>query len=157
MRRASFFLSLAAGLVASLALSAPTQAGSIEYDATGVIVVLTNAATDATVEFNQAVTGPVKILPETTLTGVTDVVSGSTITFNFNSAPSAKTYDLDFTLFSASGLVFQGGSVSGTPLPMGGVFGSVAPVPEPTTMALLGIGMAGFFAYRRLFKRPAVA
>jgi hypothetical protein len=28
-------------------------------------------------------------------------------------------------------------------------------VPEPTSMALLGIGMAGFFTYRRLFKRPS--
>jgi hypothetical protein len=28
-------------------------------------------------------------------------------------------------------------------------------IPEPTSMALLGIGMAGFFTFRRLFKRPA--
>jgi len=28
-------------------------------------------------------------------------------------------------------------------------------IPEPTSFALLGIGMAGFFTYRRLFKRPA--
>jgi hypothetical protein len=34
-------------------------------------------------------------------------------------------------------------------------FSTVATVPEPTSMALLGIGMASFFTYRRLFKRPA--
>jgi hypothetical protein len=30
-------------------------------------------------------------------------------------------------------------------------------VPEPTSMALLGIGMASFIAFRKYFKRPAVA
>jgi hypothetical protein len=157
MRRASFFLSLAAGLVASLALSAPTQAGSVKYDATSFVYVYTNHATDATVEFNQAVTGPVTILPGTTLSGITDTVSGSTVTFNFNSV-APGTYDLNFSLYSTSGLVLAGGTVSGTPLPMGGVSGFVtSAVPEPTSMALLGIGMAGFFAYRRLFRRPATA
>jgi hypothetical protein len=32
-----------------------------------------------------------------------------------------------------------------------------AVVPEPNSMALLGIGMAGFFTYRRLFKRNLLA
>jgi len=35
-------------------------------------------------------------------------------------------------------------------------FSSTA-VPEPTSMALLGIGMTGFLAFRRLFKRTSVA
>jgi hypothetical protein len=30
-------------------------------------------------------------------------------------------------------------------------------VPEPTSMALLGIGMASFLAFRKYFKRPAIA
>ena len=30
-------------------------------------------------------------------------------------------------------------------------------VPEPSSVALLGIGMTGFLAFRRLFKRHAVA
>jgi len=41
-------------------------------------------------------------------------------------------------------IISQGFSVSGS-------------VPEPTSMALLGIGMTGFLAFRRLFKRNSVA
>jgi hypothetical protein len=46
--------------------------------------------------------------------------------------------------FSSISIINQGFSSNGT-------------IPEPTSMALLGIGMAGFFTYRRLFKRAATA
>ena len=32
-----------------------------------------------------------------------------------------------------------------------------SPVPEPTAFALLGIGMTGFLAFRRHFKRTSVS
>ena len=49
-------------------------------------------------------------------------------------------------------IILVGGSKGATVSIVDQGFSSTA-VPEPTSMALLGIGMASFFTYRRLFKR----
>jgi hypothetical protein len=62
MRRSGFFLSLAAGLVASLALSAPTQAGTI-FDVEAEVIVAKGTATSVIVDFSPGpITGPITIL-----------------------------------------------------------------------------------------------
>jgi len=53
-------------------------------------------------------------------------------------------------------IILVGGSAGATVSIINQGFSSTT-IPEPTSMALLGIGMAGFFTYRRLFKRTATA
>jgi hypothetical protein len=48
-------------------------------------------------------------------------------------------------------------SGSGTITGTGGFTETVSVTPEPSTMAIFGIGLAGLFAVRRYYKRPAVA
>jgi hypothetical protein len=52
-------------------------------------------------------------------------------------------------------IFLSGGSLGVSLSAITEAYSSEGTVPEPTSMALLGIGMAGFFTYRRLFKRPA--
>ncbi len=80
-----------------------------------------------------------------------------------SSATSPMIYDFsqfnaggDITLsYSKAGADFasvikNGGTISGS-----GGFIQLQAIPEPASMALLGIGMTGFFAFRRFFKRMA--
>jgi hypothetical protein len=53
-------------------------------------------------------------------------------------------------------IILVGGSNGATVSIINQGFSSTG-VPEPSSMALLGIGMTGFLAFRRLFKRQAVA
>jgi len=53
--------------------------------------------------------------------------------------------------------IFLSGGATGESLSVVQQAFSSTGVPEPSSMALLGIGMTGFLAFRRLFKRQAIA
>jgi hypothetical protein len=170
MRRA--FLFLAAGLLASAAVSAPAQAGMVLYTVESEIVVTAGSATSATLVFSEAVSAPLTItsttLPTTPPISVTlnSPLPGE-ITFGFADAGPGpggipKVYVLDFTVMAPSSpaLLGTGGTISGSTGTQGGVVilsVTQSTVPEPASLALLGIGMTGFLAFRRFFKKTAVA
>jgi hypothetical protein len=154
---------VAVALFAVLALSEPADASSIST----LIAVNQSglAANDFEATFSGlggAITGVVVIsssgIPTTTKliaggTGIevdfaTPLPNGSgVLTFSFETpdAPTVLTADWTFTSgapIDASGSVF---------------FTSIPAVPEPSSIALLGVGMAGAFSLRRFFrKRPPV-
>jgi hypothetical protein len=154
MKRSMF---LAAGLIASLAFTASSQAGTV-YDATSFVTVYKSTADSATVTFvGGPLTGPVTISPGTGLTITGETVSAESVKFTFNTV-GVGSYALDFTVTAGPDLTLTGGTVAGTSKTQGGVTGFVTSVPEPASMALLGIGMTSFLAFRRFFnKRNPVA
>lgn len=110
-----------------------------------------------------------------------ETVSGNQIILTFNSPVSLVTGSVTFEttvpssdvgmltgLIKASGVVTTvAGTESSANNTKGGIltnnlsFSSSAvtltPIPEPTSMALLGIGMTSFLAFRRFFKRNPLA
>jgi len=165
MMKKSFFMTLAAGLLASLAFAAPSQAGTIVT--TTVIFTGLNPGAD-TVVIDYAGAGVISdVTPRLSLPiGATESVS----------KPGEITVTFASTAPGPEGVVFTFASTTpfgnGTPPPItitsatagpGGqtvataLSFSVSTVPEPASIALLGIGMTGFLAFRRLFKRTSDA
>jgi hypothetical protein len=150
------FLALAAGILASMALAAPSHAASVTIAGTWSVPGAT--ATELDFIFSGPVTAvtsfsgapapnPPTIVPpppnEVVFTYTPGVVGG------------ALTFTVETTGIFLTGEV-NGASIVGTPTDVNFNFRTIATsVPEPTSMALLGIGMTGFLAYRRLFKRHA--
>jgi hypothetical protein len=198
----SLFLSLAAGLLASLAFGTPSHAGSITYTPSGggSVTATPYDGGSATATVSHGTHGTF-IAPGTVTIGsyfISATGTGFTFTppnnFTFSggeftgqsetlavlltptSGPSATVdVQVSFNGFAYAGNT-SGVAVSAvvttpdmitlgdpeymvtasTNTSLHTITLTLSPAPEPSTMCLLGIGMAGFFTYRRLFKRRAV-
>jgi len=160
MTKRSLFLTVAAGLLASVAFATPSQAGTVITTAS-FNVTSPGTATDIDITYSPAVDpiGPVTTV-SSTLSGITySEPSANTVEAKFTAAASGSIV-FEFTTATAGPITFSNASLSGVTSGSQGtvtVGVATAAVPEPTSIALLGIGMTGFLALRRLFKRTAVA
>jgi hypothetical protein len=119
-----------------------TGAGSIDSAILDNQVVNATAVNPGFLNLNGTITSVVSPLLETTATSPTvysfaDFASGNHITLTYNKV------NADF-----ASVIANGGTITGT-----GGFTAVASVPEPASMALLGVGMTCLLAYRRYFSR----
>jgi hypothetical protein len=162
MRKSAFFTTLAA----VLAFASFSHAGSIIE--TGVTIT-SNGIGGTAGDVEIAYTGG-------TLSG-TVAIDGGSLAADVSSitltTPTEVT--VDFTTPTTGGdLYFSFDVATGTPVATGynlsdvtgstlmhqlglSVGSEITAVPEPTSMALLGVGMASFFVYRRYFRRVATA
>jgi len=92
---------------------------------------------------------------------VTSVVTNANPTYDFSRfANGAGIFNATFTATSFSGGASSFASLFtnvGSSATGNGSFSQIAQVPEPASLALLGIGMTGFLAFRRFFKKTSVA
>jgi hypothetical protein len=149
MTKRSLFMMLAAGLVASVAMASPSQAGTVHV--TAAFTVTGGTASN----FEMLFTAPVTV---TSLSGTptpTDASAGNTVVLTF--APSAAgSFAFDVTSAGTVSAYFLTGLTTGVTASQLNVVITSA-VPEPSSMALLGIGMTSFIGFRRFFKRRALA
>jgi hypothetical protein len=157
MMKRSLFLALAIGLLTNLAFAAPSHAGTITVFGTWSVPGAT--ATEIDFFFSGPVTAvvspsgvPTPNPPTIAPPPPTEVV----FTYSPGVAGGVLTFTVETSGQFMSGMV-NPASIVGTPTAVNFNFAAApAVVPEPASIALLGIGMTGFLAFRRLFKRTAV-
>jgi hypothetical protein len=165
MTKRSFAMALAMAVVAGVAASAPCRAGTwittvAAFNNSGL------AADDFEGSFtNTAGTiSDVKVLYSSDVPTTTQVIgSGAEVEINFTT-PLPDSGTVLFSFVSTTGPVglsssfwtFKTGDmVTATSTTF--VIASVDPVPEPGSMAMLGIGVIGLFTWRRLSRRKVGA
>jgi hypothetical protein len=168
----SFFLAAACGLLASLAFTAPSQAGqmlvttTVSYGSlfppsappTVTSFTLTYSVPTTSSFDDTGLSGGLLVTyhnpPPNGYSGVMVTVApvGDTVVITFASPVSYFSGNFEFKTSATTPIPNPSGAPSGVLVRL-----SYSAVPEPPSMALLGIGMTSFLAFRRFFKRAPLA